>query len=152
LPANIFISYDHDDVNQVNGFKGLISNPNHPLDPHDHSLPEPVKDPRTGQPIKVPPSDPRAEPVKQELRRRFGHCSRLVVLIGDDTHSSLWVDWEIKTFYDLKSASGLLASHRIRGMRLKGSKGGDPAALKGRSMATMDWDPTALDAWLAEPL
>lgn len=152
MPANIFISYDHDDAAQVGGFKGLIKNPNHALDPHDHSLPEAVKDPKTGKPIKVPPSDPRAAPVKEEILRRFENCSRLVVLIGDDTHSSLWVDWEIKEFHKLKDKPEQKASRRIRGMRLKDSNGGDPPALKGRSTPTMEWDPKALDAWLSEDL
>ena len=152
MPVNIFISYDHDDAAQVGGFKGLIKNPNHDLDAHDHSLPEAVVDPKTAKAIKVPPSDPRAEPVKKEILRRFRNCSRLVVLIGDDTHSSLWVAWEIEQFHKLKDTSEQDAALRIRGMRLKGSKGGDPAALKGRSQPTLAWDPAALDAWLDEPL
>jgi len=32
MPANAFISYDHDDQQQVAGFKLLKNNPNHPPD------------------------------------------------------------------------------------------------------------------------
>ena len=52
MTARIFISFDHDDNAQVNGFRGLINNPNHPLDAYDRSLTEPVVDER-GRPIKV---------------------------------------------------------------------------------------------------
>jgi len=153
MTARIFISFDHDDAAQVNGFRGLIANPNHPLDAHDRSLREPVLD-QWGNPIKVPPSDPRAAPVKREIKDRLEACSRLVVLVGDDTHSSLWVDWEIRVFHDMKySTSGDRTWKRIRAMRLKGSRGGLPAALlNGRSTKELDWDPDALDRWLDEPI
>jgi hypothetical protein len=32
MPANAFISFDHDDQPQVAGFKLLKNNPKHPLD------------------------------------------------------------------------------------------------------------------------
>ncbi len=150
MTARIFISYDHSDANQVNGFKGLLANPNHKLDGHDRSLPEPVRD-KQGQIIRFPPTDPRSEPVRKAIRELFDQASRLVVLIGDDTHSSEWVDWEIKEFYRRKEGLGD-ASKRIRGMRLKGSRGGEPAALNGRARPTLTWDPDAIDRWFDEPV
>ena len=38
MPSNTFISYDHDDQQQVAGFRLLKDNPKHPLDFQDHSL------------------------------------------------------------------------------------------------------------------
>lgn len=151
MPARVFISYDHDDANQVNGFRSLGQNPNHPLEFQDRSLAEPVRD-KADRIIRYPPTDPRAEPVRRAIRERFDQCSRLVVLIGDDTHSSAWVDWEIEEFHRRKTALGYDASRRIRGMRLKGSRGGGPAALRGRSMPTLEWNPTELDRWLDTPV
>src|SRR5208282_3073306 len=120
MPANTFISYDHDDQLQVAGFKLLKNNPKHPLDFQDHSLKDAVRD-RSGKPIKYPPSDPRSKPVRDEITRRFDRASKLVVLIGDDTHNSEWVDWEINTFYEMKKdVSGENTWKRIRGMKLKG--------------------------------
>lgn len=149
MPANVFISYDHDDQNQVAGFRGLVANPKHPLDFHDHSLKEPVKDER-GRPINLSPSDPRSKAVRDEITKKFEKASRLVVLIGDNTHASAWVTWEIDTFYAMKEkASGDKTWKRIRGMRLKGSdKAKDPPALGGQATETMDWDPKKLDKWL----
>jgi hypothetical protein len=45
MPTNVFVSFDHDDQKQVGAFKFLKSNPNHPLNFHDHSLKDPVLGP-----------------------------------------------------------------------------------------------------------
>jgi hypothetical protein len=150
VSANAFISFDHDDQRQVAGFKLLKNNPNHPLDFQDHSLKDAVRD-SAGRPIKYPPSDARSKPVRDEIVRKFERASKLVVLIGDGTHKSDWVDWEINTFYALKEkASGQNTWKRIRGMTLKGSEQATvPAALyNGRSTQWLAWDPEALDKWL----
>jgi hypothetical protein len=104
-----------------------------------------------GKPIKYPPSDHRSKPVRDEIKRKFDRASKLVVLIGDDTHNSEWVDWEINTFYEMKEdVSGENTWKRIRGMTLKGSdKATIPSALyNGRSTQWLAWDPEALDKWL----
>jgi hypothetical protein len=150
MPANVFISFDHDDQQQVAGFKLLKNNPRHPLDFHDHSLKEAVCD-RSEKPIKYSPSDARSEPVRNEIKRKLDRASRLVVLVGDDTHNSAWVDWEINTFYKMKEeVSGENTWKRIRGMTLKGSdQARMPSALySGRSTQWLAWDPEALDKWL----
>ncbi len=149
MAANAFVSYDHDDQKQVAGFKLLKDNPKHPLDFRDHSLKEPVKD-KSGKPILYPPSDLRSKPVRDEILARFSNCSKLVVLIGDDTHKSDWVKWEIDSFFaSKKKLSGDNTWKRIRGMKLKGSDNATiPAALGGQSTKAMTWDPEGLDAWL----
>jgi len=121
MAANVFVSFDHDDQKQVSGFRLLKNNPNHPLEFQDHSLKDAVRD-RSGRPITYPPSDPRSKPVRDEVRSKFDRASRLVVLIGDHTYTSEWVDWEINTFYGLKEPlSKENTWRRIRGMTLKGS-------------------------------
>lgn len=150
MAANIFVSYDHDDQNQVNGFKGLEKNPNHPLDFHDHSLKEAVMD-RSGKPIRYPPSDPRSKPVRDEIIRKFKNASKLVVLIGNDTHRSEWVEWEIETFIKMKKPlSGENTWKRIRGMKLKDCDNAKiPSALMNkRSVEELAWNPADLDKWL----
>ena len=150
MAANVFVSYDHDDQKQVGGFKLLKNNPKHPLDFQDHSLKEPVTG-RSGKPIKYPPSDPRSKPVRDKIKSKFGNASKLVVLIGDDTHNSDWVAWEIDTFIELKTPlSGENTWKRIRGMRLKGCDSATmPSALmNGRAIKELTWDPEALDKWL----
>src|SRR5690348_15009022 len=104
MASNVFVSFDHDDQKQVGGLKLLKNNPAHPLDFRDHSLKEPVLD-RGGRPIKYPPGDPRSKSVRDEITRKFERASKLVVLIGDETSTSAWVDWEINTFYKMKHAT-----------------------------------------------
>ena len=148
--ANVFISYDHDDQKQVAGFKLLKNNPKHPLDFRDHSLKEPVTD-RSGKPIKYPPTDPRSKPVRDEIKKKFENASKLVVLIGDDTYKSDWVEWEINAFYQMKEPlSGDHTWKRIRGMKLKGSDNATMpnALMNGRSTKELTWDPEAMDKWL----
>lgn len=150
MASNVFISFDHDDQKQVGGFKLLKNNPNHPLDFQDHSLKDAVRD-RSGRPIMYPPSDARSKPVRDEIEKKFDRASKLVVLIGDDTHNSEWVDWEISTFYEMKEkVSGQNTWKRIRGMTLKGSDQATiPSALyNGRSTQWLAWDPESLDKWL----
>lgn len=148
MAKNVFVSFDHNDAQQVNGFKLLKQNPNHPLYFRDHSLKEPVTD-RSGKPIIYPPSDSRSKPVCDEIISKFDNASKLVVLIGADTANSDWVDWEIKTFHDMKKLlSGDNTWKRIRGMRLKGhDNAAIPSALGGRSTQVMNWDPETLDGW-----
>ena len=149
MVKNVFVSYDHDDQQQVQGFKLLKYNPNHPLEFQDHSLRTAVTD-RSGKPIKYPPSDPRSKPVRDAIIAKFDRASKLVVLIGDQTRTSEWVDWEAKTFFEMKRPlSGENTWKRIRGMRLKGSSLAlVPECLNGRSTRVMDWDPEGLDAWI----
>lgn len=149
MAANVFVSYDHDDQKQVGAFKLLKKNPNHPLEFQDHSLKDPVLGP-TGKPLKYPPSDSRSKPVRDAITKKFDRASKLVVLIGDDTHTSDWVEWEIRTFHAMKKElSGENTWKRIRGMKLKGSDAATvPDALGGYSTKVLTWDPEALDQWL----
>ncbi len=80
-------------------------------------------------------------PVRDEILRKFDNCSKLVVLIGDDTHKSVWVDWVINSFFKKKKVlSGDNTWKRIRGMTLKGSDNATmPSALGGQSTKVMTW-------------
>src|SRR5260370_41911188 len=101
MVANVFVSYDHDDQRQVGAFKLLKHNPTHPLDFQDHSLKDAILG-SSGKPLTYPPTDARSEPVRDAIKKKFERASKLVVLIGADTHNSDWVDWEIKTFHTMK--------------------------------------------------
>lgn len=150
MAANVFASFDHDDQRQVTGLKLLKNSPNHPLDFQDHSLKDGIRDAH-GNPIKFPPTDPRSMSVRDAITAKFDRASKLVVLIGDDTHRSAWVECEINTFYEMKAKlSKEKTWKRIRGMTLKGSEQATiPSALyNGRSTQWFPWDPESLDKWL----
>jgi hypothetical protein len=150
MSTNIFVSFDHDDSLQVNGFKALRQNPNHPLDFQDHSLNDPVVD-KVGTPLPYPPTDPRSKPVREEIISKFGRASKLVVLVGPKTSTSEWVTWEINTFYEMKhTLSGQNTWKLIRGMFLKGHDAAKPPAalMDGRSTKILAWNPEELDRWI----
>lgn len=143
MPVRIFLSFDHDDADQVNGLRGLLANPNHELTGDDRSLKQPVTN-ESGQPIKLPPTDPRAEKVRTKIRDLMDQASRLVVLVGRNTHSSLWCNWEIEEWVQRKGTAA-----NIYAMHLKDSRGGPPAALAKVGVSTVHpWDPDALARWL----
>lgn len=147
--TNVFVSYDHADQAQVNGFRGLVTNENHPLEFHDRSLLEPVVD-RRGTPLPYPPSDSRSQPVRDAIIAKFARAAKLVVLIGPQTYDSEWVAWEVETFFRMKQPIAKDNTwKRIRGMRLKGHDDAKmPASLAGRSTQVLSWDPEALDKWI----
>lgn len=151
MATNIFVSFDHDDQDQVNGFRSLVENPNHPLDFHDHSLKVSVRD-LTGKIIKYSPDDPRSKPIRDEILDKFQRASKLIVLVGHDTRQSDWVQWEVDAFYNVKSKLPGETWKRIRGMKLKGCDNAKipKSLLNGRSTKYMNWDPDAIDRWIEE--
>jgi MTH538 TIR-like domain (DUF1863) len=98
---NVFVSFDHNDQRQVGAFKLLKNNPNHPLEFQDHSLKDAVRD-RSGKAIEHPRSDSRSKPVRDAILAQFDRASKPVVLVGNNSHASKWVEWEIDTFHALK--------------------------------------------------
>ena len=150
MPANVFVSFVHEDQKQMESFRALAKNPNHKLVFHDRSLKEPVRD-RAGTPLPYPPHDPRSRPVRKEIKKLLDKATRMVVLVGDSTHKSYWVNWEIRTFYDKKKRLPGKTKKRIKAIKLKGCQNPAlPKALKGRSTGPMSWDPEALSKWLDE--
>lgn len=104
MPTNVFVSFDHDDQLQVQGLKLLKHNPNHPLEFRDHSLKEPVVN-RAGKPITYSLSDDRSKPVRDEIKRKFENASKLVVLIGSNSHESEWIDWGDQDIFQYEKAA-----------------------------------------------
>ena len=75
--------------------------------------------------------------------------TRLVVLVGETTNESEWVDWEIQTFYDKKKKlRGNTVKHLIA-MRLRGQKKATlPKAVTDLSIKRINWNPDAFAEWL----
>ena len=150
MASNVFVSFDHDDQMQIGQLKLLKNSQTHPLE-FVFPLREPAID-GLGRPVKYSPGDPRSKSIRDEITRKLERASKLVVLIGDQTANSAWVDWEINTFYEMKKAeSGEETWNRIRGMSLKGCENAPiPYALGNKSTTVMPWDPERLDRWLGQ--
>lgn len=147
MPANVFISYDHDDHAYFHGLRGVGANSTHPLEFDDRSLLEPVKD-KAGNIIMCPPYAPGAEKVKEVILKHFHDASRLLVLVGVNTHQSKWVNWEIDAFYRQKQSQfGGNLWTRIRGMRIRGAEKATLPPLLATHGNVINWNPDPLIPW-----
>lgn len=135
----VFISYKHSDRDYVNQVTSAVKNPNHPLEFDDHSLAEAVLN-MHGHINRRPPSDLASQPVKDEIEKRLKQSDKLVVIIGNDTHSSEWVKWEIDTFEKYSGPRNILA------MRHQHSTGRLPSEFSRYGIE--GWNPQYLNDWL----
>lgn len=79
---HFFISFDHDDLNEVNLFRGQAKNDNTDLNFDDHSVKEPY-------------NSSNSDYIKQKINEKIERCSATVVYLTDKSASSPWVNWEI---------------------------------------------------------
>ncbi len=79
----VFLSFVAEDLDWVNFFRGQIKNPNNPLDISDFS-------------VKIPFNSADAEYIRRKILEMIRNVSVLACLIGDLTHTSKWVTWEIE--------------------------------------------------------
>lgn len=148
MPTNLFISFAQEDREQLESLRALAKNPEHKLEFHDRSELEPVKD-RAGTPLPYPPNDHRADSVRKELKKLFDKATKMVVIVGESTHESQWINWEIRTFHDRKKKYPGKTINRIRAMKLKGCHDAIlPKAIKDLSIPAMNWDLKAFYSWL----
>ena len=133
----LYVSFDHADPRQLEAFRALQATFANPVDFAVH--------PSTG------PTDPRSKPVLDEIVGKFDRARKLVVLMVDTTHNDAWVEWEVRTFYDMKEKIyGNKTWSRICGMRLQRFDNAQtPEYFVGRTTETIAWNPDRLDAWVA---
>ena len=144
----VYVSLDHDDPAQLRCFRELAERSPVALETFDRNQASPLVD-RMGRRVYLTPNDRRAEPIRAALRECFLACDRLLVLIGATSADHAWVDWEIRTFHDIKQQqAGSRTWKHIRGMRLRHARGTDPGALAGRATVTIDWSPATFVRWV----
>ena len=80
---HVFISFDHEDLNEVNLLRGQAKNDKVELQFDDHSVKEPF-------------DSTNADYIKRQIRQKIDRCSVTVVYLSDKTASSKWVNWEIE--------------------------------------------------------
>ena len=79
---NVFISFAHEDLNEVNLLRAHAKNENSDIEFNDHSVHEPY-------------DSERAEYIRSRLGEMINQASTTVVLISDNTSQSQWVKWEV---------------------------------------------------------
>jgi len=121
MARRIFISYQHDDINQAKGFNLLRWNPNIPVE-------------FVGRHMLSPAKSEDENYIKSKIREQMDGTSVVVVLIGKHTAESDWVDFEIR--------EGNARGKGIIGIRLKGAENAPvPPALEEIGAKVINWNP-----------
>ena len=97
VSRHVFISFDHDDLDEVNLLRGQAKNDKTDLQFDDHSVKEPY-------------DSTNADYIKRNIREKIDRCSVTVVYLSDKTASSKWVNWEIEE--SLKRGKGVIGVYK----------------------------------------
>ncbi len=120
MVRRVFISTAYEDVNQARGFKLLPWNPN-------------VKAEFVTRDLLSPVDSQNPDYIKANIRERLNGTSTTAVLIGQTTHKSDWVRWEVE--------ESRMRGNGIVGIKLKGQDDAPiPSVLKEVGAKVMDWD------------
>jgi hypothetical protein len=114
----IYLSFRVEDLPQVKGFRLMAKAPNLDIEFLDGSLREVI-------------NSERGSYIKQQIREIINKSSVVVCLIGDGTAWGDWVEWELRTAYELGKG--------ICGIRLKDSRGRAPQLLKDIAAPVASW-------------
>ena len=122
--VNVFISFDSENLNEVNLLRGQAKNENSNIEFNDWSVKEPF-------------DSERAEYIRRRIRERIRQCSVTIVYLSEKTAGSEWVDWEIRE--SLAMGKGVVAMH-------KGSKPPRrlPKAIKDNNIPVVPWNQREL--------
>jgi hypothetical protein len=120
MARHVFLSFVEEDLTLVTLFRGQARNRNSALSFDDYS-------------VKDPYNSTRAEYIRSQITPKIRACSVLVCLVGAQTYSSSWVDWEIR------AAAAL--GKKVVGVRLSSTRTDPlPAALRDVGAAVCGWD------------
>lgn len=130
MARKIFLSFAYEDRDQVRGFQLLRWNNNVEVEFFDASLLSPV-------------NSQSPDYIKRCILEKLHNTSVTVVLIGQTTHKSNWVAWEIEQ--SNKRGNGLL------GIRLKGQDNASvPPAMHVEHARVGNWAPDSFQAWIEQ--
>src|SRR5260370_11745128 len=79
---NAFLSFAHEDLDEVNLLRGQAKNERTGIEFRDWSVREPY-------------DSERADYIRQRISERIQQCSLTVVYLSSDSARSKWVEWEI---------------------------------------------------------
>jgi len=126
-PVNIFISHCGEDADQLENLRKLLKGKGYEV--RDSSIDE--RNPNNAK-------DP--EYIKSLLRPKIDWAGKVLVLIGPETHTKEWVDWEI----EYANKTGF---KRIVGIYIRGGTNSDvPKDLKKYGNALVPWNSDKLAA------
>ncbi len=85
---NTFLSFDYDDIDDVNLLRAHAKNDKSEIEFIDRSVREPF-------------DSERKEYLRQKITERIKQCSQTIVYVSDKTHNSDWVNWEVEKSLEL---------------------------------------------------
>ena len=121
MARRIFVSFAYEDADQARGFNLLPWNRNVDFDFVERHL--------------ITPADSEnPDYIKSRIRDEMNGTSATVVLIGNHTADSEWVDFEIR--------ESVAKGNAVIGIRLKGAENAPvPPALLEAGTKILDWEP-----------
>jgi len=115
----IFLSFHAEDKKKLAGIRLMLKNPSIDLDFFDQGLREPV-------------NSEQASYIKKIIRDKIAMASVVLCLIGDETASRDWVNWELYEAFYLRKG--------LCGVRLKNTHGIIPDLLEKIGAPIAKWD------------
>ena len=97
IRRNTFLSFDYDDIEDVNLLRAHAKNEKSEIEFIDRSVKDSI-------------NSERAEYIKQKITERIRQCSQTIVYITDKTHCSDWVKWEVEK--SLQLGKGVIAVYK----------------------------------------
>ena len=126
MARRIFISHQHDDQMKAKGFNLLQWNKYVDVDFVGRHLLDPVKS-----------SDPSY--ISRKIREQLKGTSVTVVLIGDKTWDSDWVEKEVRWSLEKNSPNGVVGIRLNDGVKI-------PESLRACGAEIIDWEPNEFEA------
>jgi len=125
MAKRVFLSFVEEDLSLVNMFRAQAKNKNNDLEFSDYSVKEPY-------------DSANADYIRGKIRERIRGASVTICLIGEKTHTSRWVDWEIRTSHS--------EGNKLVGVRLHSNAQKDtlPRAVSDLKAAVLNWDIDAI--------
>lgn len=139
--VSVFISHNHKDSQYINDIQSIIDNPNNKLSFINISLSTPIFN-KFGDISRKPPSHPLSNPVRDAINKLLSDADKLLVLVGNETHSKEWVSWEIESFVSKKGWGEVMLIRTPNNDR-----GGSPEIAK--HLELYDWDICKLKKWVS---
>ena len=126
MARRIFISFQHDDRMKAKGFNLLRWNRNVPTEFVGRHLLDPVDS-----------NDPSY--ITRKIREQQKGTSVTVVLIGDNTHQSDWVEKEVRMSLEKNPPNGIVGIRLHDGVKI-------PDSLRDCGAEVIDWKPDEFEA------
>lgn len=121
MARRIFISYQHDDRMRAKGFNLLRWNKN-------------VSTEFVGRHLLDPVNSENSDYISKKIREQLNGTSVTVVLIGNKTWDSEWVEKEVRMSLEKGSPNGIVGIRLHDGVKT-------PEFLKTSGAEVIDWDP-----------